>query len=199
MIGYVKGPITHKSPTFLYVECGGVGYHVNISLYTYSKIEKEEHAKLLTYLHVKEDAQTLFGFYESEERSLFIHLLSVSGIGPNTARILLSSVTPGDIKQAIATENEMVFKQVKGIGSKTAKQIILDLKNKIDRDEGSVPSDISVPAVSNTLQQEAFSALSGLGFQRNRIAKALSDVYKSDPQIDGLESLIKSALKRLSS
>ena len=197
MIGYVKGPITFKTPTYLYVECGGVGYHVNISLYTYGKVEKLEEVKLLTHLHVKEDAQTLFGFADDEERTLFVHLLSVSGIGPNTARIVLSSLSPAEIRNAILHEDAMVFKQVKGIGAKTAKQIILDLKNKIAKIEGS--TDVSLPLRDNTLKEEALSALLALGFQKNRIIKAIGEVYKANPEVESVEFVIKAALKQLSS
>ncbi|NND06901.1 MAG: Holliday junction branch migration protein RuvA [Saprospiraceae bacterium] len=197
MIGYVKGAITYKSPTFIYVECSGVGYHVNISLFTYSKIEKLEHVKLLTHLHVKEDGHTLFGFYEAEERSLFVHLLSVSGIGPNTARIVLSSMAPPDVRDAILTEDELAFKQVKGIGAKTAKQIILDLKSKVSKMAGG--TDVTKSIRDNTLDEEALSALSALGFNRNQIIKSISAVHKSDTKADTLEALIKAALKRLSS
>ncbi len=197
MIGYVKGAITYKSPTFLYVDCGGVGYHINISLNTYSKVEKLEQVKLFTHLHVKEDAQTLFGFYEVDERSLFVHLLSVSGIGPNTARIVLSSMTPYDVRNAILTEDEFAFKQVKGIGAKTAKQIILDLKTKIAKMDGGMAADH--PISNNTLQEEALSALLALGFNKNQVLKAIQAVYKAQPGLDSIEMLIKAALKKLSS
>ncbi len=195
MIAYVKGLITYKNPTYVYVESGGVGYHINISLHTYSKIEKAESVKLLTHLVVKEDSHTLFGFYDGEERELFIHLLSVSGIGPNTARIVLSSVTPEDITNAILAEDELVFRQVKGIGLKTAKQIILDLKNKVSRRTDMVGS---TAVRDNTLQQEALSALLALGFNKQAVIKTITEVYKDTPNLDGVESLIKASLKKLS-
>ncbi|MCL4108621.1 UNVERIFIED_CONTAM: hypothetical protein GTU68_006939 [Idotea baltica] len=195
MIAYVKGQITYKNPTYVYVESGGVGYHVNISLNTYSKIEKVESVKLLTHLVVKEDSHTLFGFYDAEERELFVHLLSVSGIGPNTARIVLSSVAPEDITNAILAEDELVFRQVKGIGAKTAKQIILDLKNKVSRRTDVVGS---TPVRDNTLQQEALSALLALGFNKQAVIKTITEVYKETPNLDGVESLIKASLKKLS-
>jgi len=195
MIAYVKGQITYKNPTYVYVESGGVGYHINISLNTYSKIEKAESVKLLTHLVVKEDSHTLFGFYDGEERELFVHLLSVSGIGPNTARIVLSSVAPEDITNAILAEDELVFRQVKGIGAKTAKQIILDLKNKVSRRTDTVGS---TPVRDNTLQQEALSALLALGFNKQAVIKTITEVYKDTPNLDGVESLIKASLKKLS-
>ena len=113
MIAYLKGRITYKNPTYVYIDVNGVGYHVNITLFTYARIEKAEEVKLLTHLHVKEDSHTLYGFYEGEERSLFVHLLSVSGIGPNTARLLLSSMSPSEVKHAILIEDEAAFKRVK--------------------------------------------------------------------------------------
>ncbi len=196
MIGYIKGPITFKSPTFLYVEAGNVGYHLNITLNTYSKIEKLESVKLFSYLHVKEDSLTLFGFFDVEERELFVQLLSVSGVGPNTARIILSSMNPADAKQAILAEDEATFKQVKGIGAKTAKQIILDLKSKVAKG-----ADVGViqPVKDNTLRTEALSALLALGFNKNQILKAISDAYRANPKIDKVELLIKDSLRQLSS
>jgi Holliday junction DNA helicase RuvA len=195
MIAYVKGQITHKNPTFVYVECGGVGYHINISLNTYTRIEKSDSIKLLTHLVVKEDSHTLFGFYDSEERDLFVHLLSVSGIGPNTARIVLSSLNPAEVKHAILSEDEMAFKQVKGIGAKTAKQIILDLKNKISKGSGTT---FQLPIRDNTLQEEALSALLALGFSKQNVIKAISDVCKVNPDLANVESIIKASLKKLS-
>ena len=196
MIGYIKGPITFKSPAFVYVEASGVGYHLNITLHTYSKLEKLAEVKLFTHLHVKEDSLTLFGFFDGDERELFVQLLSVSGVGPNTARIILSSMTSDDAKQAILGEDELAFKQVKGIGAKTAKQIILDLKSKVVR---GVENLVVAPQVDNTLRTEALSALLALGFQKNKVLKAISDAYKANPQIDRVELLIKEALKKLSS
>lgn len=195
MIAYLKGEITHKNPAYIYIECGGVGYHVNISLYTYARLEKSESIKLLTHLVVKEDSHTLYGFYDKEERDLFVHLLSVSGIGPNTARIVLSSLNPAEITQAILSEDELVFKQVKGIGSKTAKQIILDLKNKISKGNDMT---IHITTRDNTLQEEALSALLALGFSKQSVTKAVSDVYKANPDLASVESLIKASLKILS-
>lgn len=196
MIAYIKGSITFKSPTYIYVEAHGVGYHINISLHTYARIEKEEQVKLLTHLHVKEDSQTLYGFADASERTLFVHLLSVSGIGPNTARIVLSSMTPEEVEHAILTEDELSFKQVKGIGAKTAKQIILDLKNKVSK---GIDKTLPLPTLrDNTLQQEALSALLALGFTKNSVMKAISSARKADPNITEVEALIKASLKRLS-
>ncbi len=196
MIAYIKGSITYKNPTYVYVETGGVGYHVNISLNTYSQIEKAENVKLLTHMVVKEDSHTLFGFYEVDERELFVHLLSVSGVGPNTARILLSSMTPEEVKRAILSEDELAFKKVKGIGAKTSKQIILDLKNKVAKGSGE---DFAPPVRDNTLQQEALSALLALGFNKNRVISVIQKVYQKNPEINQVEALIKASLQQLSS
>ncbi len=196
MITYIKGLITFKNPTFIVVETGGIGYHINISLYTYSKIEKLEQVKILTYLHIKEDAHTLYGFAEASERSLFTLLLSVSGIGPSTARLALSSLSPDDLKHAILSENVAAFKQVKGVGPKTAKRIILDLKDKLLKESGDDP--ITFTPQDNTIRDEALSALMALGFNRIHVQKALNKILKEQPDVDSVESLIKIALKRLS-
>lgn len=196
MITYIKGLITFKNPTFIVVETGGIGYHINISLYTYSKIEKLEQVKILTYLHIKEDAHTLYGFADPSERSLFALLLSVSGIGPSTARLALSSLTPDDLKHAILSENVATFKQVKGVGPKTAKRIILDLKDKLLKESGDDP--ISFTPQDNTIRDEALSALMALGFNRIHVQKALNKILKEQSDVDSVESLIKIALKRLS-
>jgi Holliday junction DNA helicase RuvA len=196
MITYLKGAITFKNPTFIVVETGGVGYHVNISLNTYAQIEKLEQVKILTHLHIKEDSHTLYGFADAVERSLFVHLISVSGIGPNTAQILLSSLTSEELKAAIISEDVITFKRVKGIGPKTAKRIILDLKDKILKDSGDMP--LSVTGQDNTIRNEALSALVALGFSRVPVQKTLNKILKEQPSISNVEDLIKLALKQLS-
>lgn len=196
MITYLKGEITYKSPTNVIVETGGIGYQVNISLHTYAQIEKLERLKILTYLHIKEDSHTLYGFAEEAERSLFIHLISVSGIGPNTARVVLSSLNPDDARAAIIGENESVFNKVKGIGPKTAKRIILDLKDKLMKESGDTPLTFS--AVDNTFRDEALSALVSLGFNRIQVQKTLNKILKEQPGTNNVENLIKLALKQLS-
>ncbi len=196
MIAYLKGLITEKTPTAIIVETsGGVGYRVNISLQTYAHIETKSEVKILTYLHVKEDAQTLYGFAEEVERSLFKLLISVSGIGPNTAQVLLSSMTANEVRQAIISEDVVAFKKVKGVGPKTAKRMILDLKDKIIKDSGDSP--LAVLPVNNTLRDEALSALVALGFQKNKVQKVLNMALKTQ-EIDNVEGLIKIALKQLS-
>lgn len=195
MIAYVKGPITYKSPTYIIVEAGGIGYHINISLYTYARIEPLEEVRLLTHLHIKEDSHTLFGFAEDAERTLFVQLLSVSGVGPSTAQLLLSAMSPDEIKAAIVGENEQAFRPVKGVGPKTAKRIILDLKDKILRDGGEIAPVLS-PA-NNTIREEALSALIALGFSRIPVQKALNQLLKEQPAITSVEELIKLALKKM--
>lgn len=195
MISYVKGQITFKNPTYLIVETGGIGYHINISLHTYAKVESLEKVKLLTHLHIKEDSHTLYGFAEEAERSLFVHLISVSGIGPNTARVVLSSMNPDEVRSSIVGENVTAFNKVKGIGPKTAKRIILDLKDKIVKESGDAP--ISIAAVDNTLRQEALSALVALGFSKIKVQKVLNQILREQPKVENVEVLIKLALKKL--
>lgn len=196
MIVYIKGEITHKDPTYVIVETGGIGYQVNISLNTYSQIEKLERVKLLTYLHIKEDSHTLYGFANEAERSLFVLLISVSGIGPNTARVVLSSMVAEEVRSAILSENVAAFNRVKGIGPKTAKRIILDLKDKIMKDSGETA--ITVSAKDNTLREEALSALVALGFSRVSVQKILNKNLRENTNIKSVEELIKIALKQLS-
>jgi len=197
MITYLKGPITHKNPSFVVIEAGGVGYHVNISLFTYTKIEKEETVKLLTYFHVKEDAQTLYGFSSERERRLFQLLISVSGVGPSTALVVLSSMNPDEVRAAVIGEDVASIKRVKGIGPKTAQRIILDLKDKLIKESGESPTMISPQ--SNTLRSEALSALVNLGFARPAVQRALNRVLQAQPNTDSAEQLIKLALRELSS
>ena len=195
MISYVKGEITYKNPTYIIVETGGIGYQIHISLNTYAQVEKLERVKIHTYFAVKEDSQTLYGFAEVAERALFIHLISVSGIGPNTARIVLSTMTPEEVRAAIIGEDVGAFKKVKGVGPKTAKRIILDLKDKLLKESGDVP--LSVGVVGNTFRDEALSALTALGFSKIPVQKVLNKILKENSGIGTVEELIKLALKQL--
>lgn len=196
MISYIKGEITHKTPTYIVVETGGVGYHVNISLHTYAQIEKLERVKIHTHLLIREDAHTLYGFADEGERSLFQHLISVSGVGPVTAQLLLSSMTPDEARAAIIGENEQAFGKVKGIGPKTAKRIILDLKDKMVKSSGEAP--LSLLPQDNTTREEALSALVALGFNRVQVQKALNAVLREHTSAISVEELIKLALRQLS-
>ena len=197
MISYIKGPITFKSPVYICVEAAGVGYHVNISLNTYARIEALEEIKIFTHLIVKEDSHTLYGFAEEGERQIFIQLISISGIGPNTARLVLSSMTVEEIKTAIVHENVAAFNKVKGVGPKTAKQIILDLKDKISKEVMDQPLSMSLPAESRS-REEALSALVSLGFVRINVQRTLNAIFKEEPSITNVEELIKLALKKMS-
>jgi len=196
MIAYLKGTIAYKSPTYIIVETGGVGYHVNISLNTYAEIEKLEKVQILTHLQVKEDSHTLYGFAEEAERKMFVLLISVSGIGPNTARVVLSSLKVEEVRSAIVSENVAVFNKVKGIGPKTAKRIILDLKDKVIKESGDIPT--TVAPTNNTIREEALSALVALQFPRIKVQKVLNKILQQQPTINSVEELIKTALKNLS-
>jgi len=196
MIAYIKGTITYKNPTYILVETAGVGYHINISLNTYSKIEKLEQTKVLTYLHITENSQTLYGFAEAMERNLFVHLISVSGVGPNSARVILSGMTPEETRSAIISDNVGAFQKIKGIGPKTAKRVILDLKDKLIKESGADPIIVNVQG--NTTREEALSALVALGFNSSRVQKALNQVLEKNPDTGTVEKLIKLALKQLS-
>jgi Holliday junction DNA helicase RuvA len=193
MIAHLQGKLIEKSPTEVVIDCGGVGYHVNISLHTYSLLPQSDTIKLFTYLQIKEDAHTLFGFVEKSEREIFKMLLSVSGIGASIARTMLSSLEPKQIIQALAVGDIGTIQSIKGIGNKTAQRAILDLKDKVlkvyDLDEVSMSQ-------SNTNKDEALSALEVLGFNRKLAEKVVEKVLISDPQAS-VESIIKQALKNL--
>jgi len=193
MITHLKGKLVEKNPTHVIIECAGVGYFVNISLNTFSNIKDEESISLFTHLLVKEDSHTLFGFAEKSEREIFRLLLSVSGIGSSTARIMLSSLSPAQIRDAIANGDVTTIQGIKGIGAKTAQRVILDLRDKIlkvyDIDEVSINSN-------NTNKEEALSALEVLGFVRRQAEKAVDKVINQDPLLSA-ENIIKLALKNL--
>ena len=193
MIAHLQGKLVEKTPTEVVIDCGGVGYHVNISLHTYSLIPATETIKLFTYLQIKEDAHTLFGFVEKSEREIFKMLLSVSGIGAGIARTMLSSLEPQQIIQALAMGDLGTIQSIKGIGSKTAQRAILDLKDKVlkvyDLDEVSMSQ-------SNTNKDEALSALEVLGFNKKLAEKSVEKIVKDNPD-STVESIIKQALKNL--
>jgi len=196
MIAYIKGKLTVKTPTQVVIETGGIGYEVNISLNTYAQLEQLSEAKVFTQMIVREDSQTLYGFAEERERAMFNHLISVSGVGPNTARIILSTLDPESAQAAIISEDTMTFQRVKGIGQKTAKRIILDLKDKMMKEGMDVP--LTVNPVDNTMRSEALVALTSLGIAKPQAQKALNRVIKANPGIASLEDLIKLVLKQLS-
>lgn len=196
MIAYVQGKITFKSPTFVYIDVGGLAYHVDISMNTFSKIEAKSEVKLFTHLHIKEDGHYLFGFFEEQERELFRLLISVSGIGPTTAQVILSSLKPEEIVSAITTEQDVYFKGVKGIGPKTAKRIILDLKDKVKKLSMGETS-ILASSGSGTIRTEVLSALKGLGINRAKVEPLLNKILKENPELDQLEDILKMVLKQL--
>lgn len=193
MITHLKGKLVEKNPTEIIIDCNGVGYFVNISLHTYSLLPDGEAISIHTYLHIKEDAHTLYGFMQKSERDIFKLLISVSGVGTSTARTMLSSLTPEQLKQSIATGDVPVIQSVKGIGAKTAQRVILDLKDKIlkvyDIDEVST-------STSNTNKEEALSALETLGFLRKQAEKVCNKIVQENPSAD-VETIIKQALKNL--
>ncbi|MBK9256008.1 MAG: Holliday junction branch migration protein RuvA [Saprospiraceae bacterium] len=196
MITYLNGQISYKTPAYIYVDCNGVGYHVNISLNTYSRLENLDKIKIWTYLNVKEDEQSLYGFFDEDERSLFILLISVSGIGVNTARVILSYMTADEVRTAIIHENAFALGKVKGIGPKTAKRIILDLKDKVMKTSGDQPMIVSTG--SSTIRNEAISALVALGFPKPVVEKTIKTVLDNNTDINQVEDLIKLVLKQMS-
>jgi Holliday junction DNA helicase RuvA len=201
MIAYLKGKLTHKSPTDVIVETNnGIGYIVHITLGTFNKIRELKEIKLLTHFIVKEDSQTLYGFAEEDERHIFIQLISVSGVGPATARLLLSTLSAQDVRNAIISENINVLKSAKGIGPKASKRIVLELKDKLLKDSGHQSAVIAKTlTIDNIVQEEALSALIALGFNKVQVQKALNRISKTTKDINDSSELIKQALGQLSS
>ena len=193
MIHHLKGKLVEKNPTHVIIECAGVGYFVNISLHTFSKIPDVENIDLFTHLQVKEDSHTLFGFVEKSEREIFRLLLSVSGIGSSTARTMLSSLSPVQIRDAIANGDVPSIQAIKGIGAKTAQRVILDLRDKILKVYGI--DEVSTYS-NNTKKDEALSAVEVLGFVRRQAEKAVDKVLSQDSSLS-VENIIKLALKNL--
>lgn len=196
MITYITGKLIEKNPANLIVEtAGGVAYFVHISLYTFSKIKEENQVKIYTHFIIKEDAHLLYGFADEEERMLFRLLISVNGIGANTARLILSSLNAQELCQAIATEDVRTIQSVKGIGSKTAQRMILDLKDKIMK---TVPQNTDkFSKINNNNKNEALSALVSLGFVKNTAEAMLDKIIQSEGISLSVEDLIKKALKLL--
>ncbi len=193
MIDYIKGAITLITPTYLIVETGGVGYLVHISLTTYSQLEKERDYKILIHEVIREDTHQLFGFAGHEEREIFKLLISVNGVGANTARMMLSSLSPAETERAISLSEVNVLKGIKGIGLKTAQRIIVDLKDKIGRHAGD---DEIFTFTDNTIREEALSALVMLGFAKSAVVKVLDKIIREEKNLT-VEDLIKKALKNL--
>lgn len=196
MYEYITGKVAEATSTYAIIEAAGVGYYINISLKTYSDIEHSEEAKLFVHFVVREDQQTLFGFSTKLERELFRHLISVSGVGGNTARVILSTYTPQELQNIIATENAVLLKNVKGLGLKTAQKIIVELSGKMIELGASEQMHTSRSTTSNQTFDEALAALSMLGFQKSASEKVLNAIFKEVPSI-GVEDAVRSALKRL--
>jgi len=193
MYDYLSGKLIYKGPTHVVLDVGGIGYHIVISLNTYEQIKADEQCKLYISFQVREDSHTLYGFYEEGERKLFLHLLSVSGIGANTARMILSSITPIEIQSAIIQGNVDLIQRIKGIGPKSAQRMILELQDKL-RKEG--PDMLITVPKNQTVLDEALSALVMLGFVKIKAEKVLQSIYLVDNTIN-VENLIKQALKKL--
>jgi Holliday junction DNA helicase RuvA len=193
MIDYIKGTITHISPTFLTLETGGLGYFINISISTFSKLEGKSEYKVLIHEVIREDSHLLFGFADIEEREIFRLLISVTGVGANTARMMLSSLSSAEIEKAILGSDVNVLKSVKGIGLKTAQRIIIDLKDKLGKQTGNGQI---FTITDNTKREEALSALVMLGFAKSAVAKILDKIVREEENLT-VEDLIKRALKNL--
>ena len=196
MIEYIKGEIVELTPARLILECGGVGYELNISLTTYSAFNGKKTGKLFVYEVIREDAHLWFGFAERVERELFLLLTSVSGVGPNTARMILSSLPPKELVEAIASKNEAVLTAVKGIGLKTAQRILVDLKNKVKNVEGLASVEVTEAPSNGAVAEEAVAALVMLGFQKAASQKAVTAILKGSPAM-AVEQVIKTALRML--
>ena len=196
MITYLKGKLAYKDPTHLVIEVAGVGYEVKISLTTYSHIKDKEDILIQTYLHIKEDSHTLFGFYEASEKKRFLDLLSINGVGPSTALMVLSSLDARELQAAIANEDIKTIQSVKGIGGKTAQRIVLELKDKM-RKEGLLDKSVEIqPRFDNTLRSEALSALTTLGINKSAAEKTVNLILKEHGEEIKLEEVIKLSLKR---
>ncbi|WP_420385606.1 Holliday junction branch migration protein RuvA [Roseivirga sp.] len=195
MFAYLKGKLAFQDPTYVIIDINGIGYEVKISLNTFSKVKDKESIQLFTHFHVKEDAQVLFGFADQHEKSIFQHLISISGVGPSTGLMVLSSLSPEEVEEAILGEDVRTIQAVKGIGAKTAQRIILELKDKIAKTSASGDL-INIPSSSrNTIRNEALAALVTLGINKAAAQKSIDKILKERSGEISLEELIKLALK----
>ena len=197
MFDYIQGKVVSRHPTYIVLETGGIGYMLHITLHGYDQIVEQSNQKIYTWLQVQEDAHRLWGFLDPAERDVFLHLISVSGIGPNTARLILSGMTPEECRNAILSDNELAFRQVKGVGPKTAKRVMMELKDKILKSGGEV-SVIKSGNQRNMAAQEALSALITLGFAKNQAEKALNQILKEETGDLPTEAMVRAALRALS-
>jgi Holliday junction DNA helicase, RuvA subunit len=194
MYAYLQGKFSLKNPAQVYIDVNGIGFEVNISLNTYAQIQNSEGGKLYTYLQVKEDAHTLYGFFEKSEKEIFVQLISVSGIGAATARMMLSHLKPLEVTHAIQHGNIKLLESIKGIGKKTAERLVLELRDKVNKVDISTSTQ---PVAGNSMQQDALNALIALGITRAQAESSIKKVTVSDPGIHNLEELIKKALKAI--
>ena len=194
MYAYLNGKFTFKNPAQVYVDVNGVGYEVNISLNTYSHIQSLNEGKLFTFLQIKEDGHTLFGFFDKGEKEMFVQLISVSGVGAATARMMLSHLLPDEISRAIIQGNIKLLESIKGIGKKTAERLVLELRDKV----GKIVADTGITATAgNSLQQDALNALIALGISKQQAESSIHKINLAQPNINNLEELIKKALKAI--
>ena len=193
MYAYLRGDFSYKTASQVYVDINGVGYEVNITLNTYTAIETLAGGKLFTYLQIKEDAHTLYGFFEKEEKDMFVLLISVSGVGAATARMMLSALRPEEVEIAITTGNLKLIESVKGIGKKTAERLVLELKDKVGNKTSS--SSLSWSKAVNSTEKDAINALVALGIMQKQAELSVKKILAAEPEIIKLEELIKKALK----
>lgn len=194
MIAYLSGKFSYKNPAVVFVDVHGVGYEVNISLNTYAHIQNLDEGKLYTHLQVKEDAHTLYGFFDAMEKEMFVLLISVSGVGAATARMMLSSMKPHEISTAIVNKQTSALEGVKGIGRKTAERLVLELKDKVSKMSSGSAASV---AIGNSFDQDALNALIALGISRPVAEQAIKKIIMNEPSINSLEILIKKALKAI--
>lgn len=195
MIAYIDGKLAYKEPAYVIIDVNGVGYQIKTSLSTYTALPQSERCRLQTYLHIKEDAHTLYGFLTTAEKDLFLLLISISGVGPNTGLMILSSLSVEEVQQAILREDVRTIQHVKGIGAKTAQRIILELRDKIKKDTLAADAVTVTSATHNTVRTEALSALVTLGFVKNVAEKTIDAIIKRENRNLSVEELIKFALK----
>ena len=192
MIAFVTGKFVYKSPAVVHVDVNGVGYEVQISLNTYSKIQSLEKGSLYTWLHIKEDAHTLYGFFDMAEKNIFTQLISVNGVGTSTARMMLSAMQPDELAQAIVKGDTLRLEKIKGIGKKSAERIVLELRDKMGKTNFETAGSV---LINNTLEQDALNALVALGIARNVAENAIKKASASAPAVENLETLIKKSLQ----
>ena len=199
MIAYIQGKITFKSPTAIIIQANGIGYWVEVTVTTANQLVLGQEAQILTHLIIREDAHTLYGFLSPQEKEMFAHLIAVSGVGPNTARILLSALSPDEIRAAVIAEKDSILRNAKGIGPKNAKRIILELKDKLLKESGATSEAIAqtLIAAENPIREEALAALLALGFNKIQVQKSLNQILKENPLIQDAGELIKLVLTQL--